>query len=188
MTVNILVGDCREMLATLPDASVQCAVTSPPVDVLAYAAGVIDSDGSIGVRRSTYAMRVRGDAGAPTFSARVCVKQVTPQAVALLKETFGGSLMMQRPSVSRGKPLHYWEIHSRSAVACLHLILPYLRIKREQAENCIALYALVTRSKSERVARGRKHAGSAPRDPALTAEMEVLYEKAKALNCTGVRS
>ena len=30
MTVRVLVGDCREMLRTLPDASVQCVVTSPP--------------------------------------------------------------------------------------------------------------------------------------------------------------
>lgn len=30
MTVTILVGDCRDVLRTLPDASVQCVVTSPP--------------------------------------------------------------------------------------------------------------------------------------------------------------
>ena len=30
MSVRILIGDCREMLATLPDESVHCAVTSPP--------------------------------------------------------------------------------------------------------------------------------------------------------------
>ncbi|MCX7318318.1 MAG: site-specific DNA-methyltransferase [Hyphomicrobiales bacterium] len=30
MTVEILVGDCRDMLATLPDNSVHCVVTSPP--------------------------------------------------------------------------------------------------------------------------------------------------------------
>lgn len=30
MSSRILVGDCREVLATLPEASVQCVVTSPP--------------------------------------------------------------------------------------------------------------------------------------------------------------
>lgn len=30
MSVRILTGDCRELLATLPDASVHCVVTSPP--------------------------------------------------------------------------------------------------------------------------------------------------------------
>jgi hypothetical protein len=30
MSVEILIGDCRETLKTLPDESVQCCVTSPP--------------------------------------------------------------------------------------------------------------------------------------------------------------
>lgn len=30
MTIRVLEGDCRTVLATLPDASVQCCVTSPP--------------------------------------------------------------------------------------------------------------------------------------------------------------
>jgi DNA modification methylase len=30
MSVRILLGDCRERLRELPDASVQCVVTSPP--------------------------------------------------------------------------------------------------------------------------------------------------------------
>lgn len=30
MTIRILAGDCRDVLRTLPDASVQCCVTSPP--------------------------------------------------------------------------------------------------------------------------------------------------------------
>lgn len=30
MTVEILIGDCRQMLATLPEKSVHCVVTSPP--------------------------------------------------------------------------------------------------------------------------------------------------------------
>jgi DNA modification methylase len=30
VSVSILIGDCRDVLATLPDGSVQCCVTSPP--------------------------------------------------------------------------------------------------------------------------------------------------------------
>ena len=59
---------------------------------LAYLAGAMDSDGCISVKRSTYAMRVRGDAGTPVFSERVIFKQVTPEIPTLLKELFGGSL------------------------------------------------------------------------------------------------
>lgn len=47
-TYRILTGDCRATLATLPDASVQCCVTSPP-----YWGGVRDYgvSGQIGIER-----------------------------------------------------------------------------------------------------------------------------------------
>lgn len=30
MSVSILMGDCRDVLKTLPDSSIHCVVTSPP--------------------------------------------------------------------------------------------------------------------------------------------------------------
>ena len=53
--------------------------------ILAYLAGVIDSDGSIGIKRSTYAMR-HGNGGQATYSERVMCRQVTPEAVRLLND------------------------------------------------------------------------------------------------------
>ena len=112
-----------------------------PLD-LAYAAGVVDSDGCIGVKRSDYAMRVRGDAGQAAYAGRVTVKQVTPQAVELLHSMFGGHLLTGKPTAKRGRPLMAWNVHSASAVRVCDALLPYLRIKRAQAENVIALGAL----------------------------------------------
>jgi hypothetical protein len=112
-----------------------------PSDLLAYLAGAMDSDGSIGIRRSTYSMRVSGDSRQPAYSERICLKQVTPQIPELLKETFGGSLMMQKPSAAKGRPLYYWEATNAVAAKAIVLMLPYLRIKRAQAENCLALRA-----------------------------------------------
>ena len=41
-TYRILTGDCRATLATLPDASVQCCVTSPPYwGLRSYLPGVV---------------------------------------------------------------------------------------------------------------------------------------------------
>lgn len=45
MRVRILTGDCRDVLKTLPDASVQCAVTSPPY----FGLRDYDVDGQIGL-------------------------------------------------------------------------------------------------------------------------------------------
>lgn len=48
MSVRILVGDCRERLAELPDASVHCCVTSPPY----YGLRDYGVDGQIGLEES----------------------------------------------------------------------------------------------------------------------------------------
>lgn len=111
------------------------------LELAAYLAGAMDSDGTIGIRRSTYAARVRGDARQPVYSERLCLKQVTPQIPMLLRETFGGSLLLQRPSTLRGRPLHYWEATNKVAAVALGSLLPYLRIKRQQAEICLLLRA-----------------------------------------------
>ncbi len=153
---------------------------------LAYLAGVIDSDGSISVRRSTYAMRRRGDTGQPVYSERVKVKQVSPEAVDLLGETFGGSRRVDKPSAKRGRPLFAWEATDKRAAEALALLLPYLRIKRRQAENCLSLRAIKERSKVERVAPGRGHVGAARRSDAISAEMEATYLRSRDLNRVGV--
>lgn len=112
-----------------------------PTD-LAYAAGVVDSDGYIGVHRSDYAMRVRKDAGQAVYMPRVAVKQVTPQAIDLLHDLFGGHRYNGKPSAERGRPLLAWSVHSAMAGRVCESLLPYLRIKREQARNAIEVCAI----------------------------------------------
>lgn len=153
---------------------------------LAYLAGAIDSDGTIGVKRSTYSMRVLKDSGNAVFSERVALRQVTQIIPDMLKNHFGGSLYMTKPSVARGRPLYSWAATDLRAATCLRALLPFLRIKREQAINCLALRDVKTESRLSRVAWGRGHAGSARRPDALTAQMESHYAAAKRLNAVGM--
>ncbi len=111
--------------------------------ILSYLAGVIDSDGCIRVKKSTYAMRVRKDATQAVYAEQIMCKQVEPHAVELLHATFGGYRSVCDPTAKRGRPLHSWNIHSRSAGEALKALVPYLRIKRAQAENALALRALI---------------------------------------------
>lgn len=108
-----------------------------PLTDLAYAAGVVDSDGYIGVHRSTYAQRVRADATQAVYMPRVQVKQVTPQAIDLLADMFGGHRYDGKPTTGKGRPLLVWSVHSRMAGDVCRTLLPYLRIKRAQAENAV---------------------------------------------------
>lgn len=154
--------------------------------LLAYLAGAIDSDGTVGIKRSTYAMRVRGDAGAPVYSERVALRQVTPHIPTLLQKAFGGSLYMTKPSAARGRPLYSWAATDLRALECLTALMPYLRIKKPQARNCLALRLVKVASMKAKVLPGRGHAGAAARPQRLTDRMERLYERARALNTVGV--
>jgi hypothetical protein len=152
---------------------------------LAYLAGVIDSDGSIGIKRSTYGMR-HGNGGQPTYSERVMCRQVSPEAVDLLRATFGGYRGTTAASAPRGKPLHSWQVTDLKAVACLQALRPFLLVKAAQADNALALRVVKDASRTARVPFGRGHVGAIVRPEAFSTEMERLFEVAHALNRVGV--
>lgn len=153
-----------------------------PVELLAYAAGVIDSDGSIGIRLDTHAMRVRKLKAGPVYKERVTLKQIEPQAVDLLHDAFGGSRFISAPKNDRAQPLHSLQIVDRMAATFLAAILPYLLIKKRQAELCIELRRLKDESRKARFAYGRGYRGGGPRPDYLTAAMSDLRAEIMRLN------
>jgi hypothetical protein len=108
----------------------------------AYLAGCLDSDGYFTIKRSTYQMRVRGDATQPMFSEKVGLKQVIKEVPELLHQAFGGCLRIEKPSAKKGKPLHAWSVTDRQAVRCVQTVLPFLRVKHRQAEFLLELREL----------------------------------------------
>lgn len=109
------------------------------IATIAYLAGAMDSDGYFSIKRSTYHLRVRKDAVNAIYSEQMGLKQVTPHVPELLKETFGGHMSQQRPSTANGKPLFGWMGTDLIAANAIRSLLPYLRIKREQAECIVEL-------------------------------------------------
>lgn len=98
---------------------------------IAYAAGVIDSDGTIGINKT------RRKDGAVSYRPRVTVKQVTPDALDLLQSLWPALRYTAKPQAEGQRPLMVWNIHSRAAGQALQYLLPYLRIKRAHAENVL---------------------------------------------------
>ncbi len=108
--------------------------------VLAYLAGAMDSDGWFGLKKSTYSVRVRKDSTNPTYSERAGLKQVTPQIPHLLKESFGGNLKLREPSCNKNsKSLWTWQATDAQAATACELLLPFLLVKRRQAEVLLEL-------------------------------------------------
>jgi hypothetical protein len=103
---------------------------------LAYLAGFMDGEGTIGMRR---VVRPRNTSGY-SYEPYVSCGNTDPSIVTWLSEIFGGQV--RKRAVTRGrnhKPWFYhWQVKSRSATAVCRVLLPYLRMKRPQAELLLA--------------------------------------------------
>ena len=117
-----------------------CGMREGTKSELAYCAGVLDSDGHIGVHVNWYRVRSLGDAKQPTYQPRCSVKQLDHQAVELLHELFDGHLYVDTTNV-RGsrRPINVWQVHSASCRRVLDALRPHLRIKCRQADLALEL-------------------------------------------------
>ena len=157
------------------------------VALLAYCAGVIDSDGTIGIKQSTYAMRVVGDSSQATYSERIKVKQVEPEAVTLLHQLFGGSFRIEKSSLKSGRPFYAWQVTDLQCTNVCRALLPYLRIKLRQAENVLELRSVKDASRAARWKRPKGQTGASRRSEEHTAAMHAAYVKSKGLNSVGIQ-
>lgn len=104
---------------------------------LAYAAGVIDSDGSVHV------FRQKRKSGLSTYVVRVDVTNISDEIPLWFLATFGGYLSKENPKKKSGEPrfcsVWRWRVNCRKALSFLRLVVPYLRLKRVRGELAIKL-------------------------------------------------
>ena len=98
---------------------------------LAYTAGIMDGEGSIGIARHKSKSCRHGY----MLELNVQVTSSDEWLCQWLKFAFGGSLSHSVNSV--GNPMWHWIIVARKASEFLKLIKPYLRLKRPEAELAI---------------------------------------------------
>lgn len=108
-----------------------------PTD-LAYAAGVIDGEGCIQIHRSR-----NNRNGRSYYGGHVSVFMCDRQATDLLHAMFGGSLIhigsrSHRPACRPGVK---WVKAGRGSADVCRVLLPYLRVKREQASLVVEYYS-----------------------------------------------
>lgn len=95
---------------------------------LAYLAGFVDGEGSITIFRSGGCDNLRFD-----------VYNTNEDVLLWIKETFGGRVhKVGRPGRENWKQEYSWQSSSQQAAKILIVLLPYLKIKRLQAEIFIA--------------------------------------------------
>jgi hypothetical protein len=122
--------------------------------IYAYLAGAIDADGFITIARSS---RSKGEkyAHRPTYyNAKIGFTETSPIIPNLLKETFGGSQFEHQPKNPEHKRWYSWQIQNRKAAESLKLLLPYLRLKQEQARLVLEFLELCAEQRSREMKLG----------------------------------
>jgi len=150
--------------------------------VRAYLAGVLDSDGFISIKRHAANTRYKDSY---TFSEWAGVGQVSPAAVELFAERWGGVVHLRKHKNDDGgdwRPMHYWVVSNKIAATCVGALRPHIRIKARQADLVLALRASKNRPQCEQ----RTFKGTAPRsmrlDPEIVAVREAAWREVRSLN------
>jgi len=103
----------------------------------AYLAGALDSDGYITIGK-TYPSRTRKDGRKQDYyTAQVGFNQIKPIIVNLFHKTFDGYKFTQQPKNPKHKLWYVWRVTNKQAVNVVKQLLPYLLLKKGQAELLI---------------------------------------------------
>lgn len=112
---------------------------------LAYIAGLVDGEGSIGIYE--YKSKYKN------YGLNLVINMCDIEAIALVKEIYGGHLMTIPPK-GNNRLQYRLKLGRKETYVCLMEILPYLRVKKKQAE--IALKFKETVRGYNKLGRGRK--------------------------------
>lgn len=96
---------------------------------LAYAAGVIDGEAHVGIKRDRPDVR-RKSTG---YTPEVKVEMVDEELVRWLHARFGGRLRGPRRTRQHRRPVYVWATLGQNSVDVLRAVAPYLVVKRRHA-------------------------------------------------------
>lgn len=160
-------------------------------EILAYLAGIVDGEGYIGIKK-TRAYKCQ-DRQTPGYHACIAVKMINEKAIHLLATNLGGWYYKEKRSPPQRRQLFCYHVTDKRAEQTLRSLLPYLRVKRQNAKCVLQLRKLQTegRKHQTRITGHRKfpdrfgvvriienHSFS----DEYVAQCEVLYQRAKQLN------
>lgn len=107
-------------------------------EILAYLAGLVDGEGYIGIKKSPAYRAITGRVN-PAYHERIQVRMVDRAGLDLLSKTLGGWLYTEKPHTRNGRPLWCYQASDQRAAEVCRTLLPYLRIKQQQAALLLRL-------------------------------------------------
>jgi hypothetical protein len=144
---------------------------------LAYVAGLIDGDGSVGIACQK---RGSGEQERWSYYASVTIGMTQPAKPILewIHQEWGGSLHPHKTAGEKECPAWQWRVTGDNAVTILRKLLPYLRLKGPQAKLALEVERI-------RALLPRTNNGGAEWTPQSRAECERIKQKIHSLNAKG---
>ena len=94
---------------------------------VAYLAGIVDGEGAFTIRKKTYSN------GRTLYTPRIVIGMNDARPLDLAYGHFGGAIRARRTTGANVPYIFVWEISCTKAKKAAKTILPFLRVKREQA-------------------------------------------------------
>ncbi|SRR6266446_3262450 len=94
--------------------------------LLSYLAGFADGEGSININANDRGFRV-------DYESRFVVVNTNKEIIFLFQSIFGGNVH-RRKKIAHRKRIWVWSTASRLSVNAIKLLIPYLKLKKSQAE------------------------------------------------------
>jgi len=128
----------------------------------AYAAGILDGEGSIGIfnQDGYYVLRVK-----------VAMTDKGDSVLRYLKEMHGGSISSMRPERGNARSSREWRVNGPEALTFLKNTYQFLRVKRVQAEIAFQLGDLI--ASAPVLPNGKKEWSDAMRSTAQVLKMRM---------------
>lgn len=106
---------------------------------LAYIAGIVDGEGCIRIKKSNPNPGIRVT---PGYHAAIQIRMVDESAISFIQQVLGGSYYKESAPAPNRRPLFLYAAQNLIAERVLRKILPFLKVKRKQAELVLSLVEL----------------------------------------------
>lgn len=154
-----------------------------------YLAGILDGEGSVMIRKSTYRLRNKKykDCVNPSYSPRIGIKNISKHPLMLMKKVFGGHLSKEKKIYQsksgflRNKLMWCYNAEHKIAYEICRILQPYLLIKHNQVKLVLELENIKKMAFKDRDKSNNKFYGK-PYKEKYIKKFECLYLEVKKLN------
>jgi len=104
---------------------------------IAYLAGMFDGEGCIVIHDRKW--QTKRGLLRQGFYPEICLANTNEWIIHQFRFAFGGNIYLRKKTTTKSQAIWAWQTTSKKATRCLEVLLPYLKLKKRQAELAIEM-------------------------------------------------